>query len=141
MTAQGKAYSPHFPCFALKIVTMDSHYLTQILVKVVEINSRLASYFDFFSVALGLCALSLVTFSYVFRWVLYMFFPRCSTNDFIRLISTESETPVFYFKFPFKFYGNYYYCACVRGNRIWTVSKTALEFPESCNLIQRQQNQ
>ena len=58
-----------------------------------------------------------------------------STADFTRLISTESKSFIFQYRYPYRHFGWYYYRSCVGGNQILTYSWKPLEFPESCELI------
>ena len=58
-----------------------------------------------------------------------------STADFTRLVSTESKSFVFQYRFPSRYFGVYYYRSCVGGNQILTYSGEPLEFPDSCELI------
>jgi hypothetical protein len=70
----------------------------------------------------------------IFAWI-FMCASVVSKGDFMRLISIESKSFVFQYRYPFRHFGFYYYRSCVQGNPILTWSYTSLEFPESCELV------
>ena len=82
--------------------------------------------------------------SFVIAFLTRMYLTQVSNNDFMRLLSTESNPLVVQFIFPFestmKWYGFYCYWSFVKGHRFYTASREPLKFPESCELIQTLQD-
>ena len=76
----------------------------------------------------------LVVSTVLFLWILCAA-SVLSTADFIRLISNESKSFIFQYRYPCRCFGWYYYRSCVGGNQILTYSWKPLVFPESCELI------
>jgi len=114
--------------------------MQNILGQLIDIKFSLIKSMDFIVASLGVCALIWAAFLWMCTWLVRICLPRVAINDFLYLISTESETPVFQFRwFPLGFVGYYYYSACVKGTRIWTVSKEPIEFPDSCKVFQKPQ--